>query len=36
MMVRKQVRAVGLALVVVLGLMGCGSDSDDKAAESSE
>jgi hypothetical protein len=35
MMVRRQVRAVGLALAVVLGLVGCGSDSDDKSSDDS-
>jgi hypothetical protein len=35
MMVRRQVRAVGVALVVVLGFVGCGSDSDDNASERS-
>ena len=35
MMVRRQVRAVGVALAVVLGFVGCGSDSDDSATERS-
>ena len=33
MMVRRQVRAVGVALALVLGLMGCGSDSDENSAD---
>lgn len=33
MMVRRQVRAVGVALVVVLGFVGCGSDSEESADE---
>lgn len=33
MMAPRQMRAVGLALAVVLGLVGCGTDSDDKSAD---
>ena len=33
MRVRRQVRAVGVALVVMLGLVGCGSDSDESSSE---
>jgi hypothetical protein len=36
MKVRRQVRAVGVALVVVLGLLGCGSDSDSDESSSEE
>jgi hypothetical protein len=33
MMVRRQVRTVAVALAMVLGLVGCGSDSDEKSAD---
>lgn len=36
MKVRRQVRAVGVALVVVLGLVGCGSDSDSDESSTEE
>ena len=36
MKVRRHVRAVGVALVVVLGLVGCGSDSDSDESSTEE